>query len=85
MTTVSTYAYVNPVVAVLAGIAFLGEQFTWREGVGAALVLGSVAITLRRSPGEHAAAWTVTCRAEPRSPTTDRGQASRARHMIRTV
>ena len=50
VTTVSTYAYVNPVVAVLAGIAFLGEQFTWREGVGAALVLGSVAITLRRSP-----------------------------------
>ena len=46
----STYAYVNPVVAVLAGIAFLGERFTWREGVGAALVLGSVAITLRRSP-----------------------------------
>ena len=49
MTTVSTYAYVNPVVAVLAGITFLGEQFTWREGLGAALVLASVIITLRRS------------------------------------
>jgi drug/metabolite transporter (DMT)-like permease len=49
VTTVSTYAYVNPVVAVLAGIAFLGEQFTWREGLGAALVLISVIITLRRS------------------------------------
>ena len=49
VTTVSTYAYVNPVVAVLAGIVFLGEQFTWREGLGAALVLVSVAITLRRS------------------------------------
>jgi drug/metabolite transporter (DMT)-like permease len=52
VTTVSTYAYVNPVVAVLAGIGFLGEQFTWREGLGAALVLGSVAITLRRSSGD---------------------------------
>jgi drug/metabolite transporter (DMT)-like permease len=49
VTTVSTYAYVNPVVAVLAGIMFLGEQFTWREGLGAALVLFSVVITLRRS------------------------------------
>jgi drug/metabolite transporter (DMT)-like permease len=49
VTTVSTYAYVNPVVAVLLGIMFLGEQFTWREGIGAALVLASVIITLRRS------------------------------------
>jgi drug/metabolite transporter (DMT)-like permease len=49
VTTVSTYAYVNPVVAVLAGIVFLGEEFTWREGLGAALVLASVIITLRRS------------------------------------
>jgi drug/metabolite transporter (DMT)-like permease len=49
VTTVSTYAYVNPVVAVLAGILFLGERFTWREGLGAALVLASVIITLHRS------------------------------------
>jgi drug/metabolite transporter (DMT)-like permease len=49
VTTVSTYAYVNPVVAVLAGIMFLGEQFSWREGLGAALVLASVVITLHRS------------------------------------
>jgi drug/metabolite transporter (DMT)-like permease len=46
--TVSTYAYVNPVVAVLAGIAFLGEQFSWREGLGAALVVASVVIILNR-------------------------------------
>src|ERR1700733_1795272 len=49
LTTVSTYAYVNPVVAVLAGIAILGEQFTWHEALGAALVVGSVIITLHRS------------------------------------
>ncbi|HMG62323.1 MAG TPA: EamA family transporter [Streptosporangiaceae bacterium] len=48
-TTVATYAYVNPVVAVLAGIVLLGEQFTWREGLGAALVVGSIVITLHRS------------------------------------
>jgi drug/metabolite transporter (DMT)-like permease len=50
VTTVSTYAYVNPVVAVLAGIAFLGEQFSWREGLGAALVLASVVIIVNRPP-----------------------------------
>jgi drug/metabolite transporter (DMT)-like permease len=53
--TVSTYAYVNPVVAVLAGIVFLGEQFSWREGLGAALVLASVVIILNR-PRHRAAA-----------------------------
>jgi drug/metabolite transporter (DMT)-like permease len=49
LATVSTYAYVNPVVAVLAGIVLLGEQFTWREGVGAALVVTSVVIIVSRS------------------------------------
>jgi len=49
--TVSTYAYVNPVVAVLAGIVFLGEQFSWREGLGAALVVASVVIILNRPRG----------------------------------
>jgi drug/metabolite transporter (DMT)-like permease len=47
--TVSTYAYVNPVVAVLAGILILGEQLSWREAAGTALVVGSVVIILRRS------------------------------------
>ena len=32
----------------LAGIAFLGEQFSWREGLGAALVVASVVIILNR-------------------------------------
>jgi drug/metabolite transporter (DMT)-like permease len=49
VSTVSTYAYVNPVVAVLAGVVFLGERLTWHEGVGAAFVLVSVVITLHRS------------------------------------
>jgi drug/metabolite transporter (DMT)-like permease len=49
VTTVSTYAYVNPVVAVLAGTLVLGEHLAWREGLGAALVVGSIVIILRRS------------------------------------
>jgi drug/metabolite transporter (DMT)-like permease len=49
VTTVSTYAYVNPVVAVLAGSVILGEHLTWSEGLGAALVVGSVVIILHRT------------------------------------
>jgi len=44
VTTVSTYAYVNPVVAVLAGTLFLGERLSFRELIGAALVLGSIIV-----------------------------------------
>ena len=41
---VSTYAYVNPVVAVLLGWAFANEPITSRTLVGAAIVLAAVAI-----------------------------------------
>jgi drug/metabolite transporter (DMT)-like permease len=41
---VSTYAYVNPVVAVLLGWAFAGETITGRTLVAAAVILAGVAI-----------------------------------------
>ena len=44
--TVSTYAYVNPVVAIALGVLFLDEQVTWRVLLGAAIVLASVAVVL---------------------------------------
>lgn len=51
---VATYAYVNPVVAVLLGAAFAGEKLTGRALVAAALIIGSVAVVItagqRRSP-----------------------------------
>jgi drug/metabolite transporter (DMT)-like permease len=40
----STYAYVNPVVAVFLGWAIAGEPVTARTIAGAAIILGSVAI-----------------------------------------
>ena len=46
--TVATYAYVNPVVAILLGVAFLDEDVTWQIAVGAAVVLASVAVVIRR-------------------------------------
>jgi drug/metabolite transporter (DMT)-like permease len=39
---VSTYAYVNPVVAVVLGWAFAGEPLTARTLVSAAIIVGSV-------------------------------------------
>jgi drug/metabolite transporter (DMT)-like permease len=45
--TVATYAYVNPVVAILLGVIFLGERVTWQIAVGALVVLASVALVIR--------------------------------------
>lgn len=42
LTQVSTYAYVNPVVAVLLGVLFAGEHMTWLQITGLAIILTSV-------------------------------------------
>lgn len=43
---VATYAYVNPIVAVILGAAFAGETLTFRTGVAAAIIIGSVALVI---------------------------------------
>jgi drug/metabolite transporter (DMT)-like permease len=43
---VATYAYVNPIVAVLLGTFFAGETITARMLVAAALIIGSVALII---------------------------------------
>ncbi len=48
--TVSTYAYVNPVVAIALGVAFRGEHLTWILLVGAAIVVAAVAVVVRQEP-----------------------------------
>ena len=45
---VSTYAYVNPVVAIALGVVVLDESVTLRIAAGALLILVSVASVLRR-------------------------------------
>jgi drug/metabolite transporter (DMT)-like permease len=45
---VSTYAYVNPVVAIALGVIVLDESLTLRIVAGALLILAAVAIVLRR-------------------------------------
>jgi drug/metabolite transporter (DMT)-like permease len=46
--TVGTYAYVNPVVAVLLGSVFLGEPVSAGLVTGAVLILGAVLLTTAR-------------------------------------
>lgn len=45
-TVISTYAYVNPVVAVVIGAVFLHEAITWEMWSGGTLVLVSVALVI---------------------------------------
>ncbi|HEX4520990.1 MAG TPA: EamA family transporter [Gaiellaceae bacterium] len=47
---VSTYAYVNPVVAILLGLFFRNESVTWRILIGAAIVVSAVALVVRQEP-----------------------------------
>lgn len=53
MSLVGTYAYVNPVVAVLLGTLILGEPLGWKTIVGGAVILGSVALIVRAPKTAH--------------------------------
>jgi drug/metabolite transporter (DMT)-like permease len=47
---VSTYAYVNPIVAITLGVLFRGEHLTWRLLAGAGVVVVAVATVVRQEP-----------------------------------
>ncbi|HEX2217337.1 MAG TPA: EamA family transporter, partial [Gemmatimonadales bacterium] len=51
-TVVGTYAYVNPVVAVLLGWLVLGEAITMRTLGAMVLILGAV-LMIQLAPGAH--------------------------------
>lgn len=72
----STYAYVNPVVAVVLGWAVAGEPLTTRTLIAAAVILGGVAIiTLagekRRSDEPAARGTTLASTHVPKTPGTE--------------
>ena len=52
----TTYAYVNPVIAVALGALVLGERLSWGQVPGALLVLGAVALVLAAERGSIAPA-----------------------------
>ncbi len=49
-TTVATYAYVNPMIAVLLGALILNEQLTPATLAGGALIVGAVVLVIRGRP-----------------------------------
>jgi drug/metabolite transporter (DMT)-like permease len=49
---VSTYAYVNPVIAIALGVVVLDEKVTLRVVLGALLILAAVAIVVRRESAD---------------------------------
>ncbi len=51
--TVATYAYVNPVIAVLLGSLILDERLTPAMIGGGVLIVGAVVLVVRRSPPAH--------------------------------
>ncbi|SDF32212.1 EamA domain-containing membrane protein RarD [Pseudonocardia oroxyli] len=54
VSTVATYAYVNPVIAVVLGVALVGERFSLLQALGGAIVLVAVVLVVRaeRTPAE---------------------------------
>jgi drug/metabolite transporter (DMT)-like permease len=47
---VGTYAYVNPVIALLLGWALAGEPFGFRSALAAAVIVGAVVVIVSESP-----------------------------------
>jgi len=56
ISTVTTYAYVNPVIAVVLGALILSEEVTVAIVAGAAAIVVSVATVVREEPGKAASA-----------------------------
>jgi drug/metabolite transporter (DMT)-like permease len=52
VTTVATYAYVNPIVAVALGVLFRSEPLTLRTLLAAALIIGAVVAMVSGRPRE---------------------------------
>jgi drug/metabolite transporter (DMT)-like permease len=67
---VSTYAYVNPVVAVVLGWAFVGEVFTPRMALAAAVIIGGVAMITLGQQKARVAAAAAAAPAIPPEPET---------------
>lgn len=68
VSTVATYAYVNPIVAVALGALFLGEEITPRTLIAAAIIVGAVVAMVSGRPREVEAPVPSPERAAERAP-----------------
>lgn len=55
LSLVSTYSYINPVIAVLLGWIVLGEQMNWRVIAAMLIILSGVAMVKGKRPGKAGA------------------------------
>jgi drug/metabolite transporter (DMT)-like permease len=80
----ATYAYVNPVVAVILGALILGEQVTWPILIGGAVVVAGVGLVVSAERPRRRAAYPPGPPGPP-SPGTPRptGPRASARPSIR--
>ncbi|MDP9150281.1 MAG: drug/metabolite exporter YedA [Myxococcota bacterium] len=62
----TSYAYINPVIAVVLGVALAGEHFGAASLLGAIIVLGAVALVLRGRSGSAARPSVTLPRAQSR-------------------
>jgi drug/metabolite transporter (DMT)-like permease len=62
---VATYAYVNPIVAVLLGTAFAGETLNMRTIIAASLIIGSVAVVITAQQMKARAEQAISATMEP--------------------
>jgi drug/metabolite transporter (DMT)-like permease len=62
---VATYAYVNPIVAVLLGAVFAGETLNMRTLIAASLIIGSVALVITAQQLKAKAEPTISATIEP--------------------
>lgn len=78
LSVVGTYAYVNPVVAVVLGTLLLDEHFSGRQVFGTVIVIVSVALTLHRTrPAASVTASPAPARTDPPDPDPYRAGTSR--------
>jgi len=72
----TSYAYVNPVIAVALGVVFAGERFGLQSAGGAIIVLAAVALVQRRASASRSrstvavGSWEETKRSTTPSSTT---------------
>ena len=76
---VSTYAYVNPVVAVLLGALLLGEKLTTTTMLGGAIILLAVALVIRAEARPPAPPQAKDNRGAARPEATRRGRSGTRR------
>jgi drug/metabolite transporter (DMT)-like permease len=82
---VSTYAYVNPIVAVFLGWAFAGEAITARTLIAAAVILAGVAIITVAGTGERDRAGARSAVRGARAEEDELDAAERPRRRRRKI